>query len=511
MSTPLDQFNSPDYKCKAYVDMMEDVLLMQTVLGGTKALRNARETHLPKQPREKPAEYEARIKRSVQFNATKKTSTALVGMVYKENPKLKESVPDLIKKHWENIDLAGSHGDVFTKRVFESAINDGHSFILVDMAKPVNQGATRADEMGRRPYWLHYTKDQAINWLSDRINGEEVLTQITFRECACVRVGKYGQKEVIRERTIYLPVTDDGLDENGIQVRTPVYGTMEWELHQEDPDAPEGSKFRLVDSGATKLPRIPYKVIYGKQTGFLTSEPLLLDFAYLNIDWWQQNSDYRTQLNKCVPILVRIGLPEEHWDKPEFVIGPGALIDLPATKTGDQPADLKYVAHDGTPLEATRQALMDTEQRMSATGISLIAAKGDREITLGEKKIDQGERTSDLATAARSLRDGIESALGFHAQYLNLQDQMGDGGAIDLGVADDDLILDAQTLTVLNNMVTQRRLTLETLHILMARGLKVDLTTEIEALKKLEPVTVPPPAQDQPLDKPDEMMNGGVQ
>lgn len=509
MSTSTDQFNSPDYKCKAYLSMMEDVALMRTVLGGTKALREARTIYLPQQPREKPAEYEARLKRSVQFNATKKTSTALVGMVYKENPKLKESVPDLIKKHWENIDLAGSHGDVFTKRVFESAINDGHSFILVDMAKPVAGNATRADEMGRRPYWLHYTKDQAINWLSDRINGEEVLTQITFRECACVRVGKYGQKEVIRERTIYLPVLDDGLDANGIQVRTPVYGTMEWELQQEDPDAPDGSKFRVVDSGKTKLPRIPYAVIYGKQTGFLTSEPLLLDLAYLNIDWWQQNSDYRTQLNKCVPILVRIGLPEELRDKPEFVIGPGTLVDLPASKKDENPPDLKYVAHDGTPLSATEKALLNTEQRMAMAGLSILAQRTNSDLTATEVKGNTVERTSELATAARSNRDGIETALGFHAQYLNLADQMGDGGAIESGVADDTLVLDAQTLTVLNNMVTQRRLTLETLHILMARGLKVDLTTEIEALKKLPLPEVVPAAKDPAVN--DEMMNGGVQ
>src|SRR5688572_7708015 len=100
MSTRIDQFNSPDYKCKAYLQMIGPLQMMRDVLGGTPALRSARETYLPKQPREKPEEYEARLKRSVQFNATKKTSTALVGMVYKENPKLKESVPDLIKKHW---------------------------------------------------------------------------------------------------------------------------------------------------------------------------------------------------------------------------------------------------------------------------------------------------------------------------------------------------------------------------------------------------------------------------
>jgi hypothetical protein len=508
MSTEFTQFNSPDYKCKAYLEMMEPLRMMRDVLGGTPALRAAGETYLPKQPKEKPEEYEARKKRSISFNATKKTSTALVGMVYKENPKLKDDVPDQIKQHWNNIDLAGSHGDVFTKTVFESAINDGHSFILVDMAKPVPPTLTRREEMGRRPYWLHYTKDQAHNWYSDRINGEEVLTQITFRETACVRVGRYGEKEVIRERTIYLPVLDDGLDANGIQIRPPVYGTMEWELQQEAPDAPEGAKWRLVDSGQTKLSRVPYAVVYGKKTGFLTSEPLLLDLGYLNVDWYQQNSDYRAQLNKLVPILLRLGLPDALQKNDDFLIGPGALADQP------NETDLKYISHDGKALEATRQALMDTEQRMAMSGLSILTQRADSNITATEKKMDQGERTSELATAARSLRDGIEAALGFHAQYLNLQDQMGDGGAIDLGVAQDDLVIDGQMLTALNNMVSRRRLTLETLHAYMQRGLKgVDLTNEIEALKNAEPPTEEPPLIKEPtVNKPEEgMMNGGVQ
>jgi hypothetical protein len=148
---------------------------------------------------------------------------------------------------------------------------------------------------------------------------------------------------------------------------------------------------------------------------------------------------------------------------------------------------------------------------MAMSGLSILAQRANSDLTATEVKGNTVERTSELATAARSNRDGIESALGFHAQYLNLADQMGDGGAIESGVADDSLVLDAQTLTVLNTMVSQRRLTLETLHILMARGLKVDLTTEIEALKKMEPMMDRPPAKDPAMDKPDEMMNGGVQ
>lgn len=521
MSTPADQLNSPDYKCKAYLEMMGDVRLVRTVMGGTKALRAARGEYLPQYQKEKPAEYESRLKRTFDFNATKKTHGGLLGMVYRENPKLKESVPDLIRQHWENIDLKGNHGDVFTKEVLSAALRDGHAFTFVDMAKPVPQapGFSRADEIGRRPYWLMYTKDQACNWFSDYIKGEQVLTQITFKECAQERAGIYGEKEVTRYRRIYLPLLDDGKDETGTRAREPVYETMQWELYEETEGQPEGAKFRLVGSGSTGLPRIPLAVTYAKQTGFLESEPLLLDLAYLNIDWWQQNSDYRSQLHKLVPILTRIGLPDALRGNTDFDIGVGSLVDLPITSKDQHPPDLKYVSHDGVALGAARQALLDVKELMGIAGLSILTQRVDSNITLGEKKMDQQERTSELATAARSHRDAIEFCLGRHAQYLNLADQMGDGGAIELGVSEETLIADPQMMGVMNQMIDKGRFAVEELFAYMAGGMKAidfeELLKKVKAFEAKPPAVSPPPAPENGAmnkeEMTEEMTEGGVQ
>lgn len=519
MSTATSKINDPDYQCKAYTAMLPALQLMRIVLGGTESMRGAGEKLLPKQPKEKDREYEARKKRSFMFNFTKKTRSGLVGMVTKEDPKLKESVPDLLRQHWENIDLAGTHGAVFAKQVFESAISDGHAFILVDM-QPITSlppGSTRADQQraGHRPYWKRRTKDQAINFRPVVINGEETIGQITFEECSCEADGEYGEKEVTRYRTFRIPVIDDGKDELGNQVRPATYGFVEWELKRKVKGEGEQDVFIREGGDITSLTRIPVGVVYANQTGFLESEPLLLDLAYLNIDWWQQYSDYRTQLNKLVPFLKRVGMTPDQIKAYGDVatISPSDLIDLP------KECDLAYVSHDGQALDSARQGILDTEQRAAKSGLSILTQRVDSNITATEKRMDQGERTSELATAARSLRDAIELCFGFHAQFLGLDDQMGDGGAVELGVQEDSLVVDPQMLAALNTMIDKGRFFIEDLFAYMQGGMKAidfdDLKKRIEALPPvpIQP-SIPAPANGNEKPMPNQgegMMNGGLQ
>src|SRR5688572_18854459 len=143
--------NQPDYKVAAYTAMSAAWTLVRDVSGGTDTVRAAGETYLPKEPAEKDANYQRRLKRSVFFNAYRRTREALVGMVFKKDPELSEDVPQVIQDHLENVDLAGTHIDVFAKEVFSDAF-EGHVFILVEMQPSLPQGSTLADEKdtGRR-------------------------------------------------------------------------------------------------------------------------------------------------------------------------------------------------------------------------------------------------------------------------------------------------------------------------------------------------------------------------
>jgi uncharacterized protein DUF4055 len=416
--------NKPDYKCAAHTAMIEDLTVVRDVERGTAQMRKKQEKYLPKWPGEKPKQYLARVRQSFFFNTYRKIRNGLVGMI--NDPVLGNDVDQEIATHMENVDLAGTHLDVFTKELEKKAM-EGHCFIFVDMEKPLPAGSTakQAEIANRRPYWILYPKDAAINWTDDRINGEQVLTQITFEECATVQVGKYGQAEVYQYRVLYLPVT--AIDKGGRPVS---YGPMAWELYRrKDGDKNE---LELIDQGKTKLPRIPVVAIYTCRREFMQSDPLLLDLAHLNIAHYQEWSDLRTQQRSLVPILVvkkveqrapgSVPPDTSNEQQPEELqIGPNVSVDL----YGEHD-DVKYVSHDGKAVEVARQNIIDLEQRMSTVGLSLIAPADKVEVTATDKVIDQKERTSELGDTARAVQDGLEAALEIHARYMGKTD----GGSV---------------------------------------------------------------------------------
>lgn len=459
-----DKTNQPDYHNPAYDAMVPAWTIVSDVSGGTARMRERGQIYLPMEPAEKSPAYDRRKGRSVFFNAYSRTRDALVGMVFKSDPELQNDVPEKTAKDLENVDLAGSHFDVFAKELFTDAF-EGHAFILVDMQPKLPDGATLADEAGRRPFWVKYKASQALNWRSSNINGETVLSQITFEEKTTEPKGKFGQEEITRYRVFRLEA-----------------GAVNWELYRKTVSANGQEEIAIEDEGVTTLGRIPVTVVYGNRIGKLTSSPPLLDLAYLNIAHWQEYSDYRNILHVAqVPILLRKGATA---DQQKVEVGVGSVVDVP------EEGDLKWCEHTGKAIESGRTELQDLEQRMALMGLSMLAQKTDANVTATEIKSNNLQESSDLSTMARSLQDALEQALGFHAAYYG----MDDGGSVKLGVAESDLVLDAQMVTALVNAVNSKMLTVETFLNILQRGFPgVELQDELDKLKAMPGFGQAPP------------------
>lgn len=489
-----DPKNSPDYKSKAFQQTADAIKVVRDVSGGTATMRAAGVTYLPKEPRETPLAYQDRLNRTVLFDGYSKTVKSFVGMVSQNDIVLGDDVPPLIREHLEDVDLAGSHIDVFAKSHFEDQF-EGCSLILVDMDLAENQpkitmaGNTRADQVARRPYWVKYKHDDVLNFRKQRINGRDEFTQITLQETTCEPDGDYGETEVTRYRTFRKA--------NGI---------VSWELHRLNPESKsEDDKIILEKEGTTTLSRIPVAV-----AGELGKLPPLLGIAYLNISHWQNSSDQENILHITrVPMLVRIGATPE---KTEVQVGVTSTLDAP------QGGDYKWleIKSDGA-MAVGRQHLLDIEQRMGMMGLSTLTQRSDADITATEKKQDFKEKHSDLATMARNEKDAIELALSFHAEYLGLDS----GGSIELGVRDEQLTLTPQHLQVLLTAVEGSNFSVETflsvvVSLLTETGhLPEGVTVESE-IKKIEAAkkkaeAMNPPASSQTVTVMQPQMNGGVQ
>ncbi len=353
------------------------------LMGGTRAMRRARETYLPRAEAETVAAYEARLGRSILFNAFGHAVKAVTGRVFAKPLVLGDSVPDDIRGWCENADLQGQRLSRFARGVFQDGLVKGLSHILIDML-PARPGVTLADERaaGVRPYLVHVPAERLIGWRAETVDGRRRLTQVRILEDWSEPASPHGERTGERVRVLF---------PGGFQV---------W--HPDDSGA-----WELVEEGETSLDEIPLVTFYANRADLLRATPPLEDLAWLNLAHWQSQSDQRHILHVArVPILLGTGFGEES----RIEIGPNRLIKAPMG------SELKFVEHSGSAIAAGRQDLADLEDQMRMMGLEPLLPRAGNQ-TATAKAIDTAEAHSMAQDWALGLENTLAEALGAMARW----------------------------------------------------------------------------------------------
>lgn len=423
--------NQPDYRSAMHRLMMPYINYVRDVEKGTLHLRNKGTVYLPREEAETDKAYAIRLSRALLVNFYARAKNALVGLVFQDVPQLTADVPVImrgqektdaqpaiddhpaieaqaaIEGQLEDCDLLGTHWTVFFKQVFQDALGDGHSFVLTDMPPALPDGSTKEDEVraNRRPYFVKYKADQALNWRFDR-RGR--LEQVTFEELSVEAEGLYGEQMACRYRVLRPGNWElyKKVNVNGKEIIVP------------DPDTPNGK---------TSLTEIPLSVCYGKYVCPMVSVPSLLDLAVVNVTHYAEGSDIAIYRHLCSrPAWWARNRTNQGKDQ---VLSPYTFIDVgPEGEVG-------VAESSGASLGEARTALKDLEEYMGMLALQMLTEQTPQK-TATEERGDQIVELSELATAAQSLKDCMESAFGFWAQYLKLPS----GGSVALGVKSEQLI-----------------------------------------------------------------------
>lgn len=382
---------------KAQVAMVSASEMIRTLVGGTPAMRAAKETYLPKNEAESSEAYTARVKRSVLFNATGKTVADMTGKVFNKPIVLEKDVPERLVAFAENIDLTGRHLNVFARNVFEDSLQPGIGYIYVDMPPAVQRAdgapATLQDEQqaGIRPYLTFIPMERLIGWKSELIAGVETLTQIRIKECVTEPDGDFLEKEVEQIRVV----------EPG-----------KWTTYRKsaDPKAPDA--WVPHDNGLIVGPKtIPLAPVYINRSEFMQGKPPLAKIAELNVAHWQLDSDITNIMHVAnVPILVLAGFQEGD----QLKIGSAEAI-----RSSSPDAKVSYVEHDGSAIGKAMERLVALENNMNTMGLQLMTAQPGGKTATGEIRDDSKENSS-LAMMAMALQDALEQAFGFMAEFAGI-------------------------------------------------------------------------------------------
>jgi len=368
--------------------------IVEALMGGTWAMRAAREQYLQRWPQEDQASYDYRLQTSTLFNAFGRTVENMASKPFSE-PLRWSGINPTVEAWFDNLDLCGNNIDVFAHEVFRAGLSYGLTHALIEYPKTTAPDGTPlaptlADErnMGARPYVVHVKPTAVLGWISDKVAGAEVLTQVRILESVSVPDGEFGTKNIE-------------------QVRLLTPGA--WQVYREN----ERKEWALFDEGMTSLGYIPLMTFYTRRTGFMRATPPLGDLADLNVQHWNSSSDQFSVLHVArVPILAITGVD----DTTKIVVGAKAALMLPLGATA------AYIEHSGAAIAAGRVSLQDLEEQMRTMGAELLVTKpGD--MTATQSSIDTAQAQCQLGQMANALEDTLDGIIDTMSAFVGLADQ----------------------------------------------------------------------------------------
>ncbi|WP_265532586.1 DUF4055 domain-containing protein [Pseudomonas saponiphila] len=383
--------DDPSKTLPAVDAMRKDWAIVDALMGGTRAMREAGKKFLPQWPKEEADAYQARLNTSTLLPAYSETVQNMTGRVFSDPIAFADDISEQIEEMTEDFDRQGNNLQVWAQSLFSTGLSHGLCHVLVDYP-PAEGLKTKADEKtaGVRPYGVIIKPGQVLGWRSEPRGGQIFLTQFRYMESVEVDEGAFGCKNID-------------------QIRVLVPGA--WATYREVDDGKGKKVWTLHEEGATSLQVIPLATFYTKRTGFLTATPPLLELANMNVKHWQSQSDQDNILHVArVPMLAVSGID----DGSLITVSAGAATLLP------KGCDMKWVEHTGKAIEAGRQSLLDLVEDMRLAGAKLLQRERQTIKTASQSEEEAAQEMSPLQTMAGQLEDTLDQVLQFFAVWMGL-------------------------------------------------------------------------------------------
>lgn len=377
--------NTVNTPSSAYYFMAQNWAIVDALMGGTRAMREAGEMLLPKFVFEEKDSYKNRLGASVLLPVYSETIKAMGGRVFRKTIRIDEkTTPPTVLEFTKEANKSKDSLSVIASEWLSDALAYGISHMLIDFPQNNANGVlTKQDErdLKLRPFASVIKHNQVIGWRQK--DGE--LTQLRIREFVSEDDGAFGSKEIEQIRVF----------EPGVcKIYRHDAAKVEFELYLEIP---------------MTLRRIPVVTLYAKRTGFMMAEPPLMGLAHLNVAHWQSASDQRNILHVArVPILAVTGMDGDG----DLKIGSASAVQLPRDAT------MKYVEHTGAAIAAGADDLRALEDQMRQCGAKMLQADQPVRITATQSVEDKARALSPLAQIAQALEDGLNNVLQLCADWL---------------------------------------------------------------------------------------------
>lgn len=365
--------------------------LIDTLDGGTPAMRAAGQMYLPRWNLEHADDYKARLNVSSLFPAYTETVNAYVARLFSKPLIFEKDVPKWIEEEIvDDVNMENLNFQVFARSWFRHALNHGMCGVLVE--SPEFEGILTVEEQRSKKIRPYYTIIPATSFVGWKVDAVGQLTQIRFRQYEEVDDGEYNVRS-----------------EEVIRVYTRTEGIVTVETHRRK----EGSKNEWVKDPKVKtlsIDIIPFVVYYTKRKGTMEADPPLRELAYLNQKHWSMQSSTDSLLQTAqVPILAIFGGQSDD----EIVIGSKHALKLP------HDANVKFIEHTGAAINTGRVALDSLKEEMRQAGAKLLPVNNMQAKNTLQAGEEANKESSPLAAMIQDYTDALKILLYVTAKWRN--------------------------------------------------------------------------------------------
>lgn len=373
--------------------------LVDNLMGGTDAMRDAGRQYLKQNPKESNAKYADRLSRATLTNKYGRTIEKAIGKAFAR--KMNINLPLGMEQLIVNADGQGTSLESFSKNILKNAINYGITYVLVDY--PSSIGTTLADQRAANafPYFVEIKPTQLLDLEVDYINNKLQLVYFRFYESVTEYSDSLAQKNTIEQ----------------VREFKLIDSTVSYNVYRKDSKNNE----MLVDSGVMSTDVIPIIPIYGKKTQAYMGEPVLMDLAHLNVKhWWKQSDLDWNEHYGLTPILGIKGLQNQQDPETgantidDFTISSSTVIAL-----GDN-GGLDWTKADATGIKAAQDSLDRLLKEMDEAGLELTTRQEGGAETATGRILDANEANSILKGIVVDLNWQLYQAILIAGNYIGI-------------------------------------------------------------------------------------------
>ncbi len=377
-----------DSKHKDYTKMIDKWTRCRDAACGQDAVHAKGELYLPKLIDQPQDAYSSYVKRAPFYNATWRTLSGLVGMLFRQPPRVEAS--EQLKTMFDDITMSGTPLQLFAQEVCEETLKLGRLGLLVDFPQ-ADATSTLADAKTQnlRPTMQLYYAEAVINWRTGKVRNTVVLTQVVLEEEADIMVDEYASKSEKRWRVLDLIDVDT----------SPKYRVRIFRKGADEKEEQVGNDL-LPLMNSKPLDYIPFTFVSTDDVTTEVDDPPLIDLVDTNLSHYRTSADLEHGAHFTgLPTAVVSGYkPKKEGEK--LYIGSSSAWVFP-----DANAKATY-------LEFTGQGL--------TTLVNLKDSKEKQMAVLGARMLEQQKKAAETIDTTMQHRKGEESMLSAAAQAISL-------------------------------------------------------------------------------------------